>query len=165
MRGRGRGITSAQLEYWIVKDISSMRTFFEWVIRGKFGRLTLHNCQGDLGSWVSTTMTNHHLKRHSCDGRVVKALDSKSNGVSPRRFEPCSQRSEGPLHLWETDTVWLGYTPVSGNIWIDETAPALLNTQVASIQNNRNYTPVSEKIWIDETVPAQLSTQVAIIQK
>ena len=29
----------------------------------------------------------------SCDGRVVKALDLKSNGVSPRRFEPCSQRS------------------------------------------------------------------------
>ena len=28
----------------------------------------------------------------SCDGRVVKALDLKSNGVSPRRFEPCSQR-------------------------------------------------------------------------
>ena len=27
-----------------------------------------------------------------CDGRVVKALDSKSNGVSPRRFESCSQR-------------------------------------------------------------------------
>ena len=24
------------------------------------------------------------------DGRVVKALDLKSNGVSPRRFEPCS---------------------------------------------------------------------------
>ena len=29
----------------------------------------------------------------SCDGRVVKALDSKSNGVTPRRFESCSQRS------------------------------------------------------------------------
>ena len=29
---------------------------------------------------------------HSCDGRVVKALDLKSNGVFPRRFEPCSQR-------------------------------------------------------------------------
>ena len=28
----------------------------------------------------------------SCDGREVKALDSKSNGVSPRRFESCSQR-------------------------------------------------------------------------
>ena len=28
----------------------------------------------------------------SCDGREVKALDSKFNGVSPRRFEPCSQR-------------------------------------------------------------------------
>ena len=28
----------------------------------------------------------------SCDGRVVKALDLKSNGVFPRRFESCSQR-------------------------------------------------------------------------
>ena len=29
---------------------------------------------------------------HSCDGRVVKALDLKSNGIFPRKFEPCSQR-------------------------------------------------------------------------
>ena len=29
----------------------------------------------------------------SSRGRVVKALDLKSNGVSPRRFEPCSQRT------------------------------------------------------------------------
>ena len=29
---------------------------------------------------------------YSCDGRVVKALDSKSNGIFPRRFEPYSQR-------------------------------------------------------------------------
>src|SRR4029434_9380926 len=28
----------------------------------------------------------------SCECREVKALDSKSNGVSPCRFEPCSQR-------------------------------------------------------------------------
>ena len=36
---------------------------------------------------------NHSLK----DGRVVKALDLKSNGVSPRRFESCSQR---PYFFW-----------------------------------------------------------------
>ena len=29
---------------------------------------------------------------NSCDGRVVKALDLKSNGIFPRRFEPYSQR-------------------------------------------------------------------------
>ena len=28
-----------------------------------------------------------------CSGRVVKALDSKSNGRSPRRFESCLQRA------------------------------------------------------------------------
>ena len=37
----------------------------------------------------------------SCDGRVVKALDLKSNGIFPRRFEPCSQRNHflGPVHI------------------------------------------------------------------
>ena len=30
---------------------------------------------------------------NSCDGRVVKALDSKSNWKFPRRFESCSLRS------------------------------------------------------------------------
>ena len=28
-----------------------------------------------------------------CDGRVVKALDSKSNGIFPRKFESCLQRA------------------------------------------------------------------------
>ena len=28
-----------------------------------------------------------------CDGRVVKALDLKSNGIFPRRFKSCSQRT------------------------------------------------------------------------
>ena len=32
------------------------------------------------------------LEKRSCDGRVVKALDLKSNGIFPRRFEPYSQR-------------------------------------------------------------------------
>ena len=32
----------------------------------------------------------------SCDGRVVKALDLKSNGNFPRRFESCSQRNFVP---------------------------------------------------------------------
>ena len=30
---------------------------------------------------------------NSCDGRVVKALDLKSNGILPRRFELYSQRN------------------------------------------------------------------------
>ena len=44
--------------------------------------------QGRKGN-INTYKTPQHT---SCDGRVVKALDLKSNGVSPRRFEPCSQR-------------------------------------------------------------------------
>src|SRR4029434_3177711 len=38
----------------------------------------------------------------SCDGREVKALDLKSNGVSPRRFDPCSQRSFALYTLLQT---------------------------------------------------------------
>ena len=33
------------------------------------------------------------LQELSCCGRVVKAMDLKSIGVSPRRFEPCQQRA------------------------------------------------------------------------
>ena len=36
---------------------------------------------------------------NSCDGRVVKALDSKSNGIFPHRFEPCSQRDPDFFYL------------------------------------------------------------------
>ena len=38
-------------------------------------------------SWIA-----HTSRSPSCDGRVVKALDLKSNGIFPRRFEPYSQR-------------------------------------------------------------------------
>ena len=41
-------------------------------------------------SWVSSSLLAWQ-KPSSCDGRVVKALDSKSNGIFPHRFEPCSQ--------------------------------------------------------------------------
>src|SRR4029434_3477293 len=39
---------------------------------------------------------------HSCDGREVKALDLKSNGVSPSRLDPCSQRRFGLFTLLQT---------------------------------------------------------------
>lgn len=48
-----------------------------------------------LASSSSNSGLLFHLESNlatSCDGRVVKALDLKSNGVSPHRFEPCSQR-------------------------------------------------------------------------
>ena len=62
----------------------------------------------------------------SCDGRVVKALDLKSNGIFPRRFEPCSQRhlfwasiknhiSDKICHhilntmSWKRSCNWMGY--------------------------------------------------------
>ena len=53
---------------------------------------------GSLAAWNSfIKVLEITLWRRSCDGRVVKALDLKSNGVSPRRFESCSQR---PYLFW-----------------------------------------------------------------
>ena len=48
--------------------------------------------------WVEHSLNIRPLLSRSwqgitgCDGRVVKALDLKSNGIFPRRFELCSQR-------------------------------------------------------------------------
>ena len=51
-------------------------------------------CQQYLFPFQSKLTSSNPGERQPlcCDGREVKALDSKSNGVSPRRFEPCSQR-------------------------------------------------------------------------
>ena len=48
----------------------------------------------DVSSIKSLTYGSLVGRLSSCDGRVVKALDSKSNGIFPRRFESCSQRIE-----------------------------------------------------------------------
>ena len=52
---------------------------------------------------LTQNQVNHYIKVtkqqllgccHQCSrGRVVKALDLKSNGVSPRRFESCRMRT------------------------------------------------------------------------
>ena len=42
-------------------------------------------------SWVMLPQTPS--ARRTCDGRVVKALDLKSSGIYPRRFESCSRRT------------------------------------------------------------------------
>ena len=42
-----------------------------------------------------------------CDGRVVKALDLKSNGIFPRRFEPCSQREKFCYHIMASLTKYM----------------------------------------------------------
>ena len=60
-----------------------------------------------------------------CDGRVVKALDLKSNGVSPRRFEPCLQRLLSILTLCayilgrqiRVNLSWSEHTPFLGYFW------------------------------------------------
>ena len=50
--------------------------------------------KNDLGGPTENTFS-HHIS--SCDGRVVKALDLKSNGYYPRRFKSCSQRQHFEL--------------------------------------------------------------------
>ena len=69
------------------------------VIIRNFGSQMVNDCSSYHAPQVSLRMTHRFRDKGSCDGRVVKALDSKSNGVSPRRFEPCSQRSVCPVHL------------------------------------------------------------------
>ena len=44
------------------------------------------------GFCVPFSLSCQTIREPGCDGRVVKALDLKSNGVSPRRFKSCSQR-------------------------------------------------------------------------
>ena len=48
---------------------------------------------GMIQYFVNPSLLNKkYLANNSCDGRVVKAFDSKSNGIFPRRFESYSQR-------------------------------------------------------------------------
>ena len=49
-------------------------------------------------------------KIHRCsDGRVVKALDLKSNGVSPRRFKSCSLRATFVKVFFPACFFWQGF--------------------------------------------------------
>ena len=60
----------------------------------RFSKKGMLLISGSLAKWNSlTTVLAITFWRRRCDGRVVlKTLDSKSNGVSPRRFESCSRR-------------------------------------------------------------------------
>ena len=74
--------------FWFV-----VRRLIRWATRPM---LTRKKCEvhGSQFSWRRILWMHHmRVNRHSsCDGRVVKALDLKSNGIFPRRFEPYSQR-------------------------------------------------------------------------
>ena len=76
VRTRDLSICSRMLYHWAISPINHYAN--DKVNKG--GRL----CLLYFGKF--------HISVHCCDGRVVKALDSKSNGIFPRRFEPCSQR-------------------------------------------------------------------------
>ena len=53
--------------------------------------------------WISWWKTDLLMESSPCcDGRVVKALDLKSNGFYPRRFEPYSQRVNRTFDNWKT---------------------------------------------------------------
>ena len=52
----------------------------------------------------------------SCDGRVVKAMDLKSIGLCPHRFEPCRQRSV--LNIYQQIVVLLSFkTYIRWPVW------------------------------------------------
>ena len=74
--------------FWFV-----VRRLIRWATRPMLKR---KKCEvhGSQFSWRPILWMHHmRVNRHSsCDGRVVKALDLKSNGIFPRRFEPYSQR-------------------------------------------------------------------------
>ena len=69
-----------------------VRRLIHWATRPV---LTVSN-QFERHHWKMLYPRDNHRKKikklGSCDGRVVKALDLKSNGIFPRRFEPYSQR-------------------------------------------------------------------------
>ena len=44
--------------------------------------------------WIGAELDKNGTKmQYGCRGRVVKAMDSKSIGIFPRRFESCRQRA------------------------------------------------------------------------
>ena len=46
------------------------------------------------GIWIGAELDKNGTKlQYGCRGRVVKAMDSKSIGIFPRRFESCRQRA------------------------------------------------------------------------
>src|SRR4029434_1063989 len=78
-----------------------LRSCPDWLLshHGLFVQGALHSRATRRGSPLYWWMYCLRQSSVSCDGREVKALDSKSNGVSPRRFEPCSQRISGLLEI------------------------------------------------------------------
>ena len=60
-------------------------------------RMRKHIPRGQEGHAINRQILMTEI---SCDGRVVKARDWKSLGVSPRRFESCSQRTFWTLFVW-----------------------------------------------------------------
>ena len=106
-RGRSRENTSDDLKRF-TSDLNSILTRS----RSSLEQIRMRELEDHLESErdarirVSTYITSfpvmgrtihkaimYKLNCTSCDGRVVKALDLKSNGIFPHRFEPCSQRS------------------------------------------------------------------------
>ena len=68
-----------------------------------------------LKGWVPLIEKKNSRNRSvSCCGRVVKALDLKSNGVSPRRFKSCRQRS---FFLFHNQQILLNYFFIDFYYW------------------------------------------------
>ena len=74
--------------FWFV-----VRRLIRWATRPVLSGIKIRGTP-EPGFMTTQKMTRQLYKwvHVSCDGRVVKALDLKSNGIFPRRFEPYSQR-------------------------------------------------------------------------
>ena len=74
--------------FWFV-----VRRLIRWATRPVLWGIKIRGTP-EPGFMTTQKMTRQLYKwiHVSCDGRVVKALDLKSNGIFPRRFEPYSQR-------------------------------------------------------------------------
>ena len=89
--------------------------------------------------------SRNHLWRRSCDGRVVMALDLKSNGVSPRRFESCSQR------LYFFRTFLRNKKHCIGLCWLQKRDKRKTRPWGKKIKNTTSFKisfPVSKSHWV-----------------
>lgn len=86
--------TAAHLT-WRDFSVFSAKQALDWEFWSKITLISISNSTC-LGMWMDFEGRCFNV---SCDGWVVKVLDSKSNRVSLRRFKSCSQRGNPHLCL------------------------------------------------------------------
>ena len=91
------------ISYYVCRSTPSTAVMAEWLRRwtrnpmgySRAGSNPAHSERKSFAAVMEHSRQATAVLRlfvQGCDGRVVKALDLKSNGLFPRRFESCSQR-------------------------------------------------------------------------